>query len=86
MKKAFRTIGLALLGSLIFGLVIGTLIDRRAQRPVIYIGLHDIGLHHKDLQKRDQEFLRAVQGRSTNPERLFSTRASTKSRSDKRFT
>jgi len=101
MKKAFRTIGLALLGSLIFGLVIGSLIDRRAQRPVIYMGLHNMGLHDfglqdfglqdfglqdKDLQKRDQEFLRAVQGRSTNPERLFSTRASTKSRSDKRFT
>jgi hypothetical protein len=38
MKKVFRTIGLALLGSLLFGLVIGTLIDRRAQQPVIYIG------------------------------------------------
>lgn len=80
MKNAFRTIGLALLGSLIFGLVVGTLINAQAQKPVIYIGKLD------SIEIFDQEFLREVQVRSLTAECLFSTRASTNKRSDNRFT
>ncbi len=83
MKKFFRTVGLALLGALVFGLVVGTMIDRRAQKAVIYIGMIET-LERIGLQ--DQEFLREVQVRSLEPERLFSTRARTNSRSDSRFT
>ncbi len=80
MKKALRTIGLALLGSLLFGLLIGTMINARVQRPVIYIGMIE------RIKIQDQAFLREVQVRSPEPERLFSNRARTNSRSDNRFT
>jgi hypothetical protein len=37
--KLARGIGLALLLSLLFGLAVGTLLRRRAEQPVRYIGL-----------------------------------------------
>ena len=37
--KLLRGIGLALLLSLLFGLAVGTLLRRRAEQPVRYIGL-----------------------------------------------
>lgn len=61
MKKAFRTIGLALLGSLLFGLVIGTLIDRRAQQPVIYIGA-TIGTNLENSEGFESEILASGPG------------------------
>ena len=41
--KLLRGIGLALLLSLLFGLAVGTLLRRRAERPVRYIGLAPSG-------------------------------------------
>jgi hypothetical protein len=41
--KLLRGIGLALLLSLLFGLAVGTLLRRRAEQPVRYIGLAPSG-------------------------------------------
>jgi hypothetical protein len=38
--KALRFVGLALLLSLLFGMLIGTAIRLRLEKPVVYIGQH----------------------------------------------
>lgn len=88
----------ALLLSLLLGLVIGTVLRLRLQAPVEYIGarrpaapVHGTSARGDLLRPRHGTsargyLLRPRHATSATPARRFSTRASTKSRSDRRFT
>ena len=92
--KVLRLILLSLLASLIAGLIIGTIIRLRLERePVRYfVGQTDSwALGHKAQHESDGFTLTAasywarLQGTSSTSARLFSVRATTKSRSERRF-
>ncbi len=71
-----RKLLLALLLSLGIGLLVGSLIRWRLERPVRYIG---------SLRPTAPPYSLAVHSTSGTPARAFSSRAITKSRSESRF-
>ncbi len=74
--RLLRKLLLALLLSLGIGLLIGTWIRLRLERPVRYIGSHPPAA---------APYFRPVHSTSGTPARAFSSRAITKSRSESRF-
>jgi hypothetical protein len=79
--KLLRGILLALLASLIAGLVLGTILRLRLEREPDRYFVGQTGRGDRAIAV-DQ---RRLQGTSSTPARLFSARARTKSRSDRRF-
>ena len=70
-RRALRTVLLALLFAFAIGFGVGTWLRCRMEKPPVYIGSAD--------------YLRPAHSTSDTPARRLATRASTKSRSERRF-